>query len=109
VNSIIRQHEKSLRELCNRFRVQRLYLFGSAVRGEFDPSRSDLDFLVTLEDQPAGDYAENYLELAEALEKLFGRRVDLVTERSVRNPFLRETIENDRELLYDSRHEKVAA
>lgn len=89
--------------------METLYLFGSAVRGQFDPTRSDFDFLITLEDQSPGDYADNYLGLGEALETLLGRQVDLVTERSVRNPYLRETILNSRELLYDSRDEKVAA
>lgn len=109
MNPIISQHEKSLRDLCQRFRVKRLYLFGSAARGQFEPSRSDLDFLVTLEEQPPGDYADTYLDFAQALEILLGCRVDLVTERSVRNPYLRETIVNGRELLYDSRDEEVAA
>ena len=109
MNPIIRQHEKSLKELCQRFRVERLYLFGSAARGQFDPARNDLDFLVSLEEQSPGDYADNYLDLAQALETLLVRRVDLVTECSVRNPYLRETIVNARELLYDSRDEKVAA
>ncbi|MEO5802207.1 MAG: nucleotidyltransferase domain-containing protein [Verrucomicrobiota bacterium] len=109
MNPIISQYEKSLKELCRRFCVERLYLFGSAARGQFEPSRSDLDFLVSLKEQSPGDYADNYLGLAQALETLLGRRVDLVTERSVRNPYLRETIVNARELLYDSRDEKVAA
>ena len=109
MNPIISQHEKSLKELCQRFRVQQLYLFGSAAGGEFKPAHSDLDFLVSLQEQPPGEYADNYLDLAQALETLLGRKVDLVTERSVRNPYLRETILNARELLYDSRDEKVAA
>src|SRR5215211_8550584 len=80
---------KSLGEVCRRFRVARLYLFGSAARSDFDAERSDLDSLVTLEEQPVGEYADNYLGLAEALEKLFGRRADLVTESSIRNPYFR--------------------
>lgn len=99
----------SVRELCRRFRVDRLYLFGSASDGRFQPERSDLDFLVTLAQRPSGDYADDYLELAAALEQLFQRPVDLVTERSIRNPYLRETILRTRQLLYDGRDEKIAA
>jgi predicted nucleotidyltransferase len=103
----------SLREpltnICQRFRVERIYLFGSAADGRFDSERSDLDFLVTLEEQPPGEYADNYLGLAQALEKLFGRPADLVTERSIRNPYFRETVFGTRQLLYDRRDEKAIA
>lgn len=106
---VTKPYEAQLRELCHRFRVNQLYAFGSATNGRFDPTRSDLDFLVALEDQPPGDYAENYLGLAQALEQLFQRPVDLVTVRSIRNPYFRETVFATRRLLYDRRDEKVAA
>ncbi len=109
MNTIVAQQHDALRELCRRFRVGQLYLFGSASDGRFQAERSDLDFLVTLEQRPSGDYADDYLGLAAALEKLFSRPVDLVTERSIRNPYLRETILRTRQLLYDGRDEKVAA
>lgn len=101
--------QESLSNVCRRFRVERLYLFGSAAEGSFDSKRSDLDFLVSLEEQPSSEYAHNYLGLAEALEQLFGRRVDLVTERSIRNPYFRETIVATRQLVYDHRDEKAVA
>jgi uncharacterized protein len=95
--------------ICRRFRVERLYLFGSATDGRFDSEQSDLDFLVALEEQPPSEYADNYLGLAQALEELFGRPVDLVTERSIRNPYFRETVFNARRLVYDRRDEKAVA
>jgi uncharacterized protein len=98
-----------LRNICQQFRVERLYLFGSAACGDFDQERSDLDFLVTLEEQTEAEYADNYLQLAEALEQLFGRPADLVTERSIRNPYFRETVWTARQLLYDRRDEKAFA
>lgn len=97
----------SLVESCRQFRVQRLYLFGSATDGRFDIERSDLNFLVTFDEQPPGEYADNYLGLAQALEKLFGRPVDLVTERSIRNPHFRESVFAERRLLYDHRDEEA--
>ncbi len=100
---------ESLASVCRRFRVERLYLFGSAADERFDSKRSDLDFLVTLEEQSPSEYADNYLGLAQALEKLFGRPADLVTERSIRNPYFRETVFADRQLLYDRRDEKAVA
>lgn len=100
---------ESVANVCRRFAVERLYLFGSAAGGNFDPKRSDLDFLVSLGEQAPGEYADNYLGLAEALEKLFGRPVDLVTERSIRNRYFRETVFAARQLLYDRRDEKAVA
>ena len=109
MNPITAPFQNALSELCRRFRVERLYLFGSGADGRFEAARSDLDFLVALEDQPPGEYAGNYLDLAQALEQLFQRRVDLVTERSIRNPYFLETVLASRRLLYDRRDEKVAA
>ena len=99
----------SVGNVCRRFRVERLYLFGSGADGRFEKQRSDLDFLVTLEEQPPSEYAENYLGLAQALEELFGRDVDLVTESSIRNPYFRESVFAARELLYDRLHEEAVA
>jgi uncharacterized protein len=98
-----------LANVCQRFRVERLYLFGSAADERFDSERSDLDFLVTLEEQPPGEYADNYLGLAQALEKLFGRPADLVSEHAIRNLYFRETVFAARQLLYDRRDEKAVA
>jgi len=109
MNFLAGSSRESLANVCRRFRVERLYLFGSAADGRFNSERSDLDFLVTLEDQTPGEYADNYLGLAQALEKLFGRPADLVTESSIRNPYFRETVFAARQLLYDRRDEKAAA
>ncbi|MDO8540163.1 MAG: nucleotidyltransferase domain-containing protein [Opitutaceae bacterium] len=91
----------ALAELCRQFRVDHLYLFGSATGERFDPEKSDLDFFVSLQDRaPTGDYAERFLGLADALERLFRRRLDLVTEQSIRNPYFRREIESTRQLIY---------
>ena len=89
-----------IQELCRRFCVRRLDLFGSAVRGGFDPARSDLDFLVEFEPMSPGEYAEAFFGLREHLESLFGRPIDLVTSSSVRNPYFKAGIEQAREQLY---------
>ena len=94
---------ESLGELCRRHQVERLYLFGSAVDQRFDPLRSDLDFLVAFGPQTPTQYADNYLNLADELENLCGRPVDLVTEPSIRNSFFRESVFSTRQLLYEQR------
>ena len=93
-------HRDELRELCRRFHVQRLEVFGSAARGDFDPARSDLDFLVELAPTQPGAYADAFFGLKEALEQLFGRPVDLVAAASIRNPYFRESVERTKALLY---------
>ena len=90
----------ALEELCRPYRVRRLFLFGSAVRDDFDPGRSDVDLLVEFEPMPAGGYADAYFGLREALEALFGREVDLVALSALSNPYMRADIERTRTLLY---------
>jgi uncharacterized protein len=74
-------HREELRELCRRFGVRRLDVFGSAVRGDFDPARSDIDFLV--EFAPGEDDLARFLDFKQALEALLARRVDLVDRRAI--------------------------
>jgi predicted nucleotidyltransferase len=93
----------ALPALCRRLGVRRLDLFGSAVAGTFDPARSDLDFLVALDEHlPPGAYAEAYFGLRAALEALFGRPVDLLTEPALENPHLRRRIEAERRPLFSA-------
>lgn len=98
---LIAERRAEIAALCQRFGVRRLDVFGSAARGsDFDPSRSDLDFVVEFEPQePASNY-RSYFGLKEALEQLLGRPVDLVTESTIRNPYLRASVEQGRKLLY---------
>jgi hypothetical protein len=90
-----------LAELCRRYRVDRLYLFGSAATDRFVPTSSDLDFVVELRDrQPADSYAaDRYFGLLEALEGLFGCPVDLVVDSAIRNPYFRDAVEKTKALL----------
>lgn len=92
--------------LCRRFGVSRLELFGSATSGEFDWTESDLDFIVQFEDKSAG-YANRYLGFAEALERMFDRPVDLITERSVSNPYFRQSAQATRKVVYDRARDKA--
>ena len=102
MNAVVEEQQQELSELCRRYQVERLEIFGSATTGRFAPDRSDLDFIVRFGDrQPTGDYADRYLDFAEALEGLFHRPVDLVTEQSIRNPFFRREIEATRQVVYE--------
>lgn len=96
----IATHRDALTELCRRFHVRRLDVFGSAARGDFDPARSDLDFLVELQPLEPGAYVDAFFGLKEGLEQLFAWPVDLVTAASIRNPYFRRGVEHSKALLY---------
>ncbi len=86
--------------LCQKYRVRRLDVFGSAARDDFNEQSSDIDLLVEFDDMPFPDRADAYLGLLTESEALLGRRVDLVEVSAVRNPYLRQGIESSRQLLY---------
>lgn len=82
---------EALAELCRRFHVKNLDLFGSATTGRFDPARSDLDFLVEFERPAAGEQVD-WFGFEQQLQALFGRAVDVLT-RLPPNPYVRRSIE----------------
>ena len=92
------QHREKLDALCRRVGAQRLDAFGSAVRADFDIGASDLDFIVEFEPLAPARYADAYFTLKSELEALFGRPVDLLTERNLDNPFLRQRIDAERRI-----------
>jgi predicted nucleotidyltransferase len=98
--AIIEPNRAELNRLCARYHVGRLELFGSAAGGRFDPARSDLDFLVEFRDVPPGQHADCYFGLLEALESLFGRRIDLVEAKAIDNPYFLAGIGPERKVLY---------
>lgn len=79
---------EAIRRACERFGVKRLRIFGSVLTDRFDQEKSDIDFLVTFLPDRA-DLFHDYFELKYELERIVGRGVDLVTERSVENPFFK--------------------
>ena len=85
--------------LCRLHGVRKLEVFGSVLRSDFDPQRSDVDVLVEFESQVASSFA-NFLDFKEALERLLGRPVDLVELQAVRNRRLRHYIEQSKSPVY---------
>lgn len=109
MNSVIEEQKNSLAEQCRRFGVRRLEVFGSGARGDFDFAKSDFDFIVSFADKTPGTYADRYLDFAAAVERLLGRKIDLLTERCIRNPYFRQEIEAERQVVYDERGQEAAA
>ena len=107
--SRIDQKREALANLCRLFSVRRLeMIFGSAAAGRFIDGESDVDFLVTFKDDSVKGIARIYLGLAEGLEHLLGRSVDLTTPDSIRNPYFRQTVDATRRLIYEDRDEETA-
>jgi hypothetical protein len=92
MSPLIEDNIEAIGRLCRLYGVRKLELFGSILRQDFDPERSDIDVLVEFEPRVADSFA-NFLDLKEALEQLFGRPVDLVEPRAIRNRRLRHHIE----------------
>lgn len=92
----VRERLPEVQELCRRFRVKELQLFGSAYEGTFDPDKSDVDLIVVM---GSPDNA-SYFGLLDALESLFGRKVDLLEKQAIKNPYFIRAIRHCRETLY---------
>jgi uncharacterized protein len=93
----------TIESLCRKYGVASLDVFGSATRADWRPEASDIDFIVEFQSgaaTPGHTLVDRYLGLAEELEHLFGRSVDLVTARSIRNPYLRRSVDASRVQLY---------
>ena len=102
MNAAVVERAVELDQLCRRYGVLRLDLFGSAATGRYRPEESDLDFLVEFQPLPADAYADAYFGLLEALEGLFGRPVDLVVGGAIKNPYFRQSVEETRTPVYEA-------
>lgn len=96
----IERNLDTIEELCRRFHVRKLDLFGSAATGESRSGKSDFDFLVEFAALPPGTYADAYFGLLEALTELLGRPVDLVVSSAIRNPYFLQQVEKTKTPLY---------
>jgi predicted nucleotidyltransferase len=91
---------EELAELCRKYRVKTLEVFGSAATEQFDPAQSDVDFLVEFEGLAPGEYADTYFGLLETLQELFGRPVDLIMPSAIRNKYFLMSINRNRTVVY---------
>ena len=98
----VEERAEELKRLCVVYGVRRLDLFGSALTDQYDPDRSDLDFLVEFQPAALSAYADAYFGLLEALGRLFGRPVDLVVESAIKNPYFRQSVEQTRTPVYEA-------
>ena len=100
MHRIITQNFVEIIRICTHRKVRRLAVFGSATTDRFNPHKSDLDLLVEFEMMQPAEHAEQYFGLAEDLEHLLNRPVDLVEPEPIRNPYFRKSIEETQVVIY---------
>ncbi len=94
-------------ELCKRYHVAEMYVFGSVVTDNFKKD-SDIDFLVRFSGVAPLEYFDNYMDLKENLERLFSRNVDLVEIQTIKNPILKRSIDRNKIIVYGREDTKMA-
>ena len=86
-------------QLCQKYKVKHLFAFGSVLTNKFS-DESDVDLLVDIKLKDPIKYAENYFDLKFKLEYLLKRKIDLLEERGLKNQYLKENIDNTKQLIY---------
>lgn len=103
----IRDNTDKFEEICKAHTVEKLYAFGSSITDEFDFEKSDIDLLVHLDIDNPLDRGEALMSLWDELESFFSKKVDLLTTDSLKNPYLKKSIEETKVEIYDGQGEKV--
>ena len=97
--NIVEQHINVVSQFCKKHYVENMSVFGSVLTKDFSPV-SDIDFLVNFKKVKPENYFDNYVDLKTNLEQFFHHSVDLVEEKTVRNPVLRRSIDRNKKLIY---------
>ena len=102
MQDVLKNNIKNLISICEALEINRLYAFGSVVSGNFNDN-SDIDFLISFADNlTIEEYTNNYFTLQYKLREMFNREVDLVTERTLSNPYFIQSIDETKELIYEA-------
>jgi uncharacterized protein len=97
--NLVDKNIDAIKYLCEKHKVRKLFAFGSVLTSKFEKT-SDVDLVVDFQDVDLYNYADNYFDLKDSLEQLFNRNVDLLEDKAIRNPYLRQSIESSKQLIY---------
>ncbi|MDD4969639.1 MAG: nucleotidyltransferase domain-containing protein [Paludibacter sp.] len=97
--TLIDRNIETIRTLCKKHKVAKLFIFGSILTNRFKEN-SDIDFIVDFQGVELYDYADNYFELKDSLERIFKRKVDLLENQAINNPYLRQSIDSQKQIVY---------
>lgn len=98
-NKEISKYIVDIIKLCERYNVKTLYSFGSIQTDRFN-SESDVDLIVSFNDIPITEYADNYFDFKFSLQDIFNCSVDLLEEQAVKNPYFLQHINSNKQLIY---------
>lgn len=96
---LIETHMQAIRALCKKYKVRRLFVFGS-IRTDRFTDASDVDMIVDFDKAEVLDYFDNYFDFKYSLEDVLGREVDLVEEQTIKNPYLKKNVDATKLLIY---------
>jgi uncharacterized protein len=99
MDRIVLDRIDELKGLCNTYNVRTMYVFGSVCTDKFNEN-SDIDILISFENLPFEKYTDNYFDLHYKLQDLFGRKIDLLTDKSLSNPYFIKGLEQTKQLIY---------
>jgi predicted nucleotidyltransferase len=109
MNAEIAAKLPQIEELCRRHGVVKLELFGSATGSDFDPERSDFDFIATFEDVgPGTRFGLRFFDFEEALAELFSRSIEVYSNQPMRNPYFARSVNESRRTIYESARSEAA-
>lgn len=107
VRDEILKHRTDFKALCQNHYVKYLYAFGSSTTDKFDSEKSDIDLLVEIDSLDPLERGEKLMSLWDTFESFFHRRVDLLTDSSIKNPYLRKSIDSTKILIYDGKGAQI--
>lgn len=93
--------------LCKSHHVKNLYAFGSSITNEFNEELSDIDLLIEIDKNDPIERGEILMNIWDKFEKFFQRKVDLLTNTSIKNPVLKKNIDSTKILIYDGKEQKI--
>ena len=99
MNKVLTDNIDELKKLCNFYSVKKMYAFGSVCTDKFN-EKSDIDLLISFDDLSIEQYTDNYFDLRYKLEDLFNRKIDLLTDNSLSNPYFIQSIDKNKQLIY---------
>jgi predicted nucleotidyltransferase len=94
--------------LCKSHNVKNLYAFGSSINDKFNEETSDIDLLIEIDNDDPIERGEKLMSIWDKFEQFFQRRVDLLTNASIKNPILRKSIDSTKILIYDGKKQKIS-
>ena len=107
IKDLINKRLSDFINLCQSHEVKYIYAFGSSVTDKFDYKKSDIDLIVEINDIDPIEKGEKLISIWDKFEKFFQRKVDLLTDKPIKNPYLRNSIESTKILIYDGKSQKI--